>query len=101
MKKGDGPSKWGFLGIFLEGGCKHLLSLHYWEVEVIAALWNQPHALPSCLREMRPMPSHKSHHPTLNLEWASQLLASTTPTKESQSCSITFMPPLGLQALVT
>ena len=48
------------------------LSFHCWGWEVFAALWNQPHAIPSTPGTTRPRPSPKSHGLALN--WRARIL---------------------------
>ena len=48
------------------------LSFHCWGREVFAALWNQPHAIPSTPGTTRPRPSPKSHGLALN--WRARIL---------------------------
>ena len=78
------------------------LSFHCKEWEVVAALWNQPHALPSSLGTTEPRALAQVHWLISLLgmggpEWKPHWIQ---PTGLGQS-PITFMPPLGLQAHVT
>ena len=56
------------------------LSFHCQEREVIAALLNQPHAIPSTLGAMTPMSSLGCHGLTPGLKRASQNQADPNPT---------------------
>ena len=63
--------------------CSSLWSLHCWEPEVFAALWNQRHAVPSRLRTKRHRPSPMSRGTTLSLERAGQHIAANRPAKQA------------------
>ena len=86
MEKSDGPVKHSPSSHMDQDGTD-LLSFHCWEREVIAALWSQPHALPSALGTRRPKPSPRSHGLTLSLERASQKLAKPDPAIRARTTS--------------
>ena len=89
MRKNGGQRSPARLSI-VNQQCTGLLSFHCWEREVFAALWNQPHAVPSTSGTSRPKPSPKSQGPSLNLERASQGIAQTGPAMSAEPSSHHF-----------
>ena len=64
--------KWAQLTRQVDQKHSSSLSFHSRGREVFAALWNQPHAIPSTLGTTRPRPSPKSHGLALN--WRARIL---------------------------
>ena len=69
------------------------LSFHCREREVCAALWSQPHAMPSALGAAKPRPSPEPHGPTLGLERAGQSLATPDPAPQAEPMSTPLWSP--------
>ena len=76
------------------------LSVHCREREVVAALWNQPDALPSDFSTHLIRAFAQTRQITLSLDWAAQKLATPDPTRGPNQCSTILLSPLGSQALV-
>ena len=76
------------------------LSIHWREREVVAALWNQPHAVPSTLGAKRAKPSLNPHGPLFT--WIGQVrLRPSKPNLKSPANVQTLWCPTWLQARVT
>ncbi|KAG8365270.1 hypothetical protein BUALT_Bualt18G0087000 [Buddleja alternifolia] len=61
----------------------------------------KPDAVPSSLKAMRPKPTPGPHSPTPRLERTGQNLATWSQPFGPIRCSVTLMPPFGLQAYIT